>query len=313
MDKLNGIITEGVGGLYRVRLDITGEYVSCRARGAFRHEGITPLVGDRVWVALSEPKEGKSDDNRDRGAVIDEILERKNSLIRPPLANLDLLFLTLAVHHPEPSLPTVDKLLSICEYNSIDAVVVIGKCELDPARAEEIAGIYRLAGYRTVTVSCFEKIGIRELDEYVGEALDGGRIAAFSGASGAGKSTLINTLFPDFGLETGEVSRKTERGRHTTRSVRLFEARGGYLADTPGFSMIDFARFDFFGKDDLPGTFREFSDCIGKCRYKKCTHTKEEGCAVLEKLREGKIAPSRHESFLELYSILKEKHDWSRK
>ena len=95
--------------------------------------------------------------------------------------------------------------------------------------------------------------------------------------------------------------------------MRLFEARGGYLADTPGFSMIDFARFDFFGKDDLPGTFREFSDCIGKCRYKKCTHTKEEGCAVLEKLREGKIAPSRHESFLELYSILKEKHDWSRK
>ncbi len=313
MDKLNGIITEGVGGLYRVRLDITGEYVSCRARGAFRHEGITPLVGDRVWVALSEPKEGKSDDNRDRGAVIDEILERKNSLIRPPLANLDLLFLTLAVHHPEPSLPTVDKLLSICEYNSIDAAVVIGKCELDPARAEEIAGIYRLAGYRTFAVSCFEKIGIRELDEYVGEALDGGRIAAFAGASGAGKSTLINTLFPDFGLETGEVSRKTERGRHTTRSVRLFEARGGYLADTPGFSMIDFARFDFFGKDDLPGTFREFSDCIGKCRYKKCTHTKEESCAVLEKLREGKIAPSRHESFLELYSILKEKHDWSRK
>ncbi len=313
MDKLNGIITEGVGGLYRVRLDITGEYVSCRARGAFRHEGITPLVGDRVWVALSEPKEGKSDDNRDRGAVIDEILERKNSLIRPPLANLDLLFLTLAVHHPEPSLPTVDKLLSICEYNSIDAAVVIGKCELDPARAEEIAGIYRLAGYRTFTVSCFEKIGIRDLDEYVGEALDGSRIAAFAGASGAGKSTLINTLFPDFGLETGEVSRKTERGRHTTRSVRLFEARGGYLADTPGFSMIDFARFDFFGKDDLPGTFREFSDCIGNCRYKKCTHTKEEGCAVLEKLREGKIAPSRHESFLELYSILKEKHDWSRK
>ena len=313
MDKLNGILTEGVGGLYRVRLDGTGESVSCRARGAFRHEGITPLVGDRVSVAFPEQKSDCAEGDRDCGAVIDAILERKNSLIRPPLANLDLLFVTLAVHHPEPSLPTVDKLLSICEYNSIDAAVVIGKSELDPARAEEIAEIYRLAGYRTFIVSCFEGTGIAEIDAFVGGELDGGRTAAFAGASGAGKSTLINTLFPDFGLETGEVSRKTERGKHTTRSVRLLEARGGYIADTPGFSMLDFARFDFFGKEDLPATFREFSDCIGKCRYTKCTHTKEEGCAVLEKLRDGKIAPSRHESFKELYSILKEKHDWSRK
>lgn len=313
MDKLNGRLTEGVGGLYRVRLDSTGESVYCRARGAFRHEGITPLVGDSVSVAFPEQKSVENEGDKACGAVIDAILERKNSLIRPPLANLDLLFVTLAVHHPEPSLPTVDKLLAICEYNSIDAAVVIGKSELDPARAEEIAGIYRLAGYRVFVLSCFERTGLPELDDFVGKELEGGRTAAFAGASGAGKSTLINTLFPDFALETGEVSRKTERGKHTTRSVRLLEARGGYIADTPGFSMLDFARFDFFGKDDLPLTFREFSDCIGKCRYKKCTHTKEEGCAVLEKLREGKIAPSRHESFTELYSILKEKNDWSRK
>lgn len=313
MDKLNGILTEGVGGLYRVRLDEGGEYISCRARGAFRHEGITPLVGDRVSVAFSEPAEERKERGRSSDAVVDAILERKNSLIRPPLANLDLLFVTLAVRHPEPSLPTVDKLLSICEYNSIDAAVVIGKSELDPERADEIAGIYRLAGYSVFTVSCFEKSGIAELDRFVGEELGKGRIAAFAGASGAGKSTLINTLFPNFGLETGEVSKKTERGRHTTRSVRLFEARGGYIADTPGFSMLDFARFDFFGKEDLPRTFREFSDCIGKCRYTKCTHTKEEGCAVLRKLQEGKIAPSRHESFKELYGILKDKHDWSQK
>ena len=157
------------------------------------------------------------------------------------------------------------------------------------------------------------KAGTVEALKDVSLKIEKGETYGVIGYSGAGKSTLINTLFPNFGLETGEGSKKTERGRHTTRSVRLFEARGGYIADTPGFSMLDFARFDFFGKEDLPLTFREFSDCIGKCRYTKCTHTKEEGCAVLRKLQEGKIAPSRHESFKELYGILKDKHDWSQK
>ena len=123
----------------------------------------------------------------------------------------------------------------------------------------------------------------------------------------------MNRLFPHLKLATGEVSFRTERGKHTTRTVELFEAFGGYVADTPGFSMLDFERFDFFTKEDLPETFKEFRECIGECRYTKCTHTKEDGCAVLEKLRRGEIAASRHESFLALYETLKQKHDWNKK
>ena len=298
--KMNGKIISSVGGLYSVELE-SGEKVSCRARGSFRHSGMTPLVGDGVTLVGAEAE-----------TVIDEIHERKNSLIRPPLANLDMLFVTLSAAKPEPSLFTADKLIAICEHNGIEPCIVVGKCELDPGRADEIKKIYELAGYPVFVLSCFENVGIREFSEYVHGVMSG-KTAAFAGASGAGKSTLMNRLFPDLKLSTGDVSHKTQRGRHTTRTVELFPLLGGYLADTPGFSMIDFERFDFFGKDDLPYTFKEFRECIGECKYKKCTHTKEEGCAVLEKLRNGEIAPSRHESFLALYDILKQKHGWDAK
>lgn len=303
-----GRIIGSVGGLYTVELyqegtPLSEQTVACRARGAFRHEKISPLVGDVVTVLY----EG---DGSSGEVVIDAISERKNSLIRPPIANLDMMFVTLSAAQPEPSLFTADKLISICEFNKIEPIVIIGKCELDAKRSAEIEEIYRMAGYDVFVLSCFENEGIEELKKYV-EARLPQRVAAFAGASGAGKSTLLNRLFSDLKLTTGEVSRRTERGRHTTRTVGLFGVCGGYVADTPGFSMLDFERFDFFKKEDLPHTFKEFEDCIGECRYKKCTHTKEDGCAVLLKLKEGKIAPSRHESFLELYDILKQKHDWS--
>jgi len=308
--KANGKITALVGGLYTVALDagdtpLSGQNVNCRARGAFRHSGESPLVGDTVSVIWNDSGDSS-------GIAIDAIIDRKNSLIRPPLANLDMLFVTLSAAKPEPSLFTADKLISICEFNGIEPCIVIGKCELDTARAEEIEKIYTLAGYKVFVLSCFEDVGIEPLKAYIESTIEGKTIA-FAGASGAGKSTLLNKLFPELKLMTGDVSTKTQRGRHTTRTVNLFPVFGGYVADTPGFSMIDFERFDFFSKEDLPGTFREFADCIGECKYKKCTHTKEEGCAVLEKLRDGKIAPSRHESFLALYDILKQKHDWDTK
>ncbi len=308
--KSNGKITALVGGIYTVRIDendtpLSGQAVSCRARGAFRHSGESPLVGDTVSVVWNDSGDSS-------GIAINEIVDRKNSLIRPPLANLDILFVTLSAAKPEPSLFTADKLISICEFNGIEPCIVIGKCELDRERAAEIERIYKLAGYDVFVLSCFEDIGIEPLREYINSVLPG-KTMAFAGASGAGKSTLLNKLFPDLKLSTGDVSVKTQRGRHTTRSVNLFPMCGGYVADTPGFSMLDFERFDFFSKEDLPETFREFSDCLGECKYKKCTHTKEEGCAVLEKLRDGRIAPSRHESFLALYDILKQKHDWDTK
>ena len=315
----NGKITSSNGGLYSILLDgegtpLSGKTVVCRARGVFRHEKKSPLVGDSVSVIYDDSSfsEDMTPSPEGAGIVIDRINERYNDLIRPPLANLDLMFVVMAVKRPEPSLFTADKLISICEFNKIEPVIVIGKSELDPERAQSLAEIYRLAGFRVFVLSCFEGNGVEEFSDYVKGALVG-KTAAFAGLSGVGKSTLLNLVFPELKLSTGEVSRKTERGRHTTRKVELFPSCGGFIADTPGFSMLDFERFDFFSKEDLPETFREFDDCIGSCRYTKCTHTKEEGCAVLEKLREGRIAPSRHESFLALYDILKQKHSWDTK
>ncbi len=299
-DKLQGRIIKSVGGLYTVKTD-SGE-VQCRARGAFRHSNISPLVGDIVTVAL--------DDNKNM--VIGEISERKNSLIRPPLANLDYVFVTFAAESPAPMLDMTDKLISILEYNNVEPVIIIGKSELNYEYADELRSIYLRAGFPTFTISCYDDVGLSDVKEFIKENLKG-KIAAFAGASGVGKSTLLNTLFPSLALATNTVSRKTERGRHTTREVSLYEIDGAYIADTPGFSMLDFERFDFFELDDLKYTFREFGDYIGECRYTKCSHTKEDGCAILSAVRDGKIAKSRHENYCMLYDILKNKHKWDKK
>ena len=312
-----GKIIKGVGGLYTVRIEkdgspLAGELAKAKARGSFRHDGITPLVGDNVSVVYTDKSlsEGVGGD-----IMISEIGERKNSLIRPPVANIDICLVSMAASSPEPVPETVDKLLSILEFNKIDPVVVIEKCELDPENAEKMREIYSLAGYDVFVLSCHTGDGVENIKKYIYEKIVG-RTAAFAGASGVGKSTLMNTLFPSLVLATGDVSRKTERGRHTTRHVELYPVFGdgeGYIADTPGFSMLDFERFDFFTKEDLPLTMREFEPYIGKCRYTKCTHTKEDGCAVLEAVRDGRIAKSRHDSFVSMYDVLKEKKAWTKK
>jgi ribosome biogenesis GTPase len=247
--------------------------------------------------------------------MISEIINRKNSLIRPPLANLDYMFISMAAASPAPILSTVDKLVSIAEFNEIEPVIVIGKCELDKDISKEIFDIYKKAGFTTFLVSVYENEGIDGIADFIHHKLSG-KIAAFSGASGVGKSSLMNRLFPDLKLDTGEISKKIERGKNTTRHVELFAhecADGiGYIADTPGFSMLDFEHFDFFKKDDLPLTMREFNDYIGLCKYTKCTHTKEDGCAILEAVKRGDIASSRHDSFVEMYEVLKNKPDWKK-
>ena len=325
MDYLTqGKIIKGVGGLYFVRLASDGEgplasaLVPARARGVFRHKHMTPTVGDNVEIVYSDssftldggvavPKE----DGRD--IMISDILPRKNVLIRPPLANLDTVFVTVAAAKPVPVSETVDKLISILEFNGIEPVIVIGKCELDREEAEKMREIYTLAGYDVFVVSCHEGEGIDSIRKYISEKLPM-KTAAFAGASGVGKSTLMNTLFKDLELDTSDISRKIERGRHTTRHVELFSAEnGGYIADTPGFSMLDFERFDFFTKEDLPNTMREFEPYIGKCRYTDCTHLSEEGCAIVEAVANGKIAKSRHDSFVSMYQVLKEKKAWENK
>lgn len=320
-----GRIIKSNGGLFTVRLyrsadasaPLDGMTVTGRGRGSLHRKGAL-LVGDEVRVSYDatafSARDGVTVPAADgTGLAIDAIEERKNALIRPPMANLDLLFVTLAVATPEPLLETVDKLISIAEFNRIEPVIVLTKCELAPARTDELERIYCGAGFEVFRTGEGLDAELDCLKAYIHSHTDG-RIAAFSGASGVGKSTLLNRLFPELHLETGEISRRIERGKNTTRCVELYplcEGEGcGYLADTPGFTMLDFERFDFFDKDDLPLTFREFVPHIGSCRYTKCSHTKEEGCAIVAAVRVGTIAKSRHQSFLSLYNVLKKKTKW---
>lgn len=302
---VKGRIMQSVGGLYTVRIKDGDSFreLACRARGIFRHSNISPLVGDIVIVDLGDGEEN---------AIIDEICERTNSLIRPPLANLDCIFVTMASRSPAPMPDMTDKLTAILEYNNIEPIIVIGKCELDRENAEKLKEIYSKAGYKVFVLSCATGEGIDEIQGFINTSLDG-KIAAFAGASGVGKSTLMNKLFPTLELGTGDVSRKTARGKHTTRAVTLYPiADNTFLADTPGFSMLDFERFDFFDLEELPTCFPEINERIGECKYTKCTHRKEEGCAIVEAVKRGDMAKSRHESYVMLYDILKNKHKWDK-
>ncbi len=316
-----GVIIRGVGGLFGVRplpLVPGEEILLCRARGVFRHEKITPLPGDTVRFSR-DSETPHTEDGKTAAYVIDEILPRKNSLIRPPLANLTHLFLVIPAARPVPDLHTADKLISIVESADIEPIVLVTKKDLDPVRAEEIAEIYRRAGFTAFVLSAEDPNAVLTLRQYIVTLASVGQTvtAAFAGISGAGKSTMMTKLFPGLSLKTGEISRRAERGRQTTRHVELYPFEEGgnvcLIADTPGFSILDFTRFNFFESASLPETFREFREHIGCCRYTKCTHTKEEGCAILAAVRDGGIPQERHESYIEIFAELKKKPDWKRR
>ena len=310
-NNIDGIIISGVGGLYSVRSD-SGEIFPCRAKGAFRRKGLSPLVGDRVSIRPPEAS-GKE-------YFIEEIFERKNSLIRPPMANLETLFVTFAPKNPEPSTLYLDKLLSIAVFNRIKPVVIITKADISEELAESYATIYRKAGFPVFISSSENGKGVEELKEYI-ISLKG--ICAFAGASGVGKSTLMNALFPSLTLDTGVLSEKISRGKHTTRSVTLYSmtdlmegaSSEAYIADTPGFSMLDFIEFDFYSLEDLPHCFPEFEPYISGCRYTDCSHTKESAsdCAIAAAIENGEIAKQRHESYLSIYADLFGKRPWKKK
>ena len=250
-----GKVVKGLGGLYEVRIEEKGEVsrLACRAKGNLKRDEEKLLIGDNVTVQI--------DDSTPDGIVISSYDERKNSLIRPPLANLDYLFIVFAAAKPSPVIETVDKLIAIAVHNDIRPIVVITKTDIDKGAADEYAEIYRLSGIETFVTSSMAGDGVEALSLYIKKEVKCGRTAAFAGASGVGKSTLMNALFPELTLATAEISRKIERGRHTTRHVEIFDieksADTGFLADTPGFSLIDFARFDFFSLDELLPTFPE--------------------------------------------------------
>lgn len=281
--------------------------------------------GRRSGGSAMDGRAGNEEDE-DRGVdvdwVIDAVDERRSLMIRPPVANLDYLFAVIPCASPEPDLLTADKLTVIAENYGIECVIIVNKADIDPARAAEIREIYETAGLKVFALSAASGEGVDALRSYLREISEKGQegrhvSGAFAGVSGAGKSTLMTALFPGLKLAAGAVSRKIERGRHTTRHVELFPVRMGesvfWLADTPGFSMLDFTRFDFFPYEELAASFREFDDCLGKCRYTKCTHLREEGCAVLAKVEAGGIARSRHDSYIRIWEEQRKVPEWKRK
>lgn len=297
MSEIKGIITSGVGGKYTVRTPDGEMFEKCSARGLFRLEKITPLPGD---CAVLKKSGGEY--------YVDKITERKNCLIRPPMANIDTMFIVCAAASPAMSYLFCDKLCAIAEHNGIKPVITVTKSELDEKCASDIVNIYKSIGYDAFITSCKEKLGVDELSEYC-KAQHG--LCVFAGESGVGKSTLLNALFPQLDCLTGQISRKIERGKNTTRRVELHEVfKGVYFADTPGFSMLDFEHFDFFQKEDLPYLFPEFEEYLFKCKFKKCSHTGEDGCVIHKAVQDGEINRSRYESYVSIYNDVKDKRAW---
>lgn len=289
-----GLIRKGVGGFYTVEAD--GQLFTCTARGKFRKEGVSPCAGDRVRISESGGE----------GAV-EEILPRRNHLTRPPLANLDRLFVVSSVREPFPDSVMLDKTIAAAELHSIQPVVVFTKTDLEDASA--LKAVYDLAGIPCFVVSSSQGKGVEEV-----RALLTGKVSAFTGNSGVGKSTLLNALFPELDLRTGEISQKLGRGRHTTREVELYKlGEDTYVADTPGFSTFDLTRYQLTDREQLARGFREFLPYLGECQFTSCSHTKEKGCAILKAVKEGKIASSRHESYQVMVDEVKDWRQWQQK
>lgn len=290
----NGLILKGIGGFYYV--ESSERIYECRARGIFRKEGVTPMAGDHITFT---PKE-------DGSGTVDAILPRRNYLLRPPVANIDQLIVVVSVCEPAPNPLVLDKTIAAAEDREVEPVLVFSKIDLQDA--SPLCEIYSRAGYRCFCVSSATGEGVEEV-----ETILRGKITAFTGNSGVGKSSLINSMFGRFHLETGEISRKLGRGRHTTRQVELLKLEGGgYVADTPGFSSISLEKSDPIPKENLPFCFREFAPYLGKCKFTSCSHTCEKGCAVLQAVEAGEISRSRHESYVEIYRELKDRKEWEK-
>lgn len=293
MEKvLNGVIIKGIGGFYYV--EAAGEVYECKARGAFRKKKITPLAGDNVTITVREGKEN----------TIDEIGERKNFLLRPPVANIDTLIIVSSVKDPVPSLLVIDKMTAIAVDKGIKPCVVFSKSDLGDTT--ELESIYRKAGIDVFSVCCKTGEGIEKVKEMISDG-----ITVFTGNTGVGKSSLLNCIDDRFSLATGEISDKLGRGRHTTREVTLYHINNGLVADTPGFSSLDIEQTsDVIVKENLPFCFPEFQEYLGKCKFTSCSHTVEKGCLILEALNNGEIDKNRHESYVSMYNDVKDLKEW---
>lgn len=295
MEKINGTIVKGIGGFYYVEAADT--LYECKARGLFRKNKVTPFVGDHVKVGLE----------KDGTGTIEEILPRKNFLVRPPVSNIDQLVIVVSICDPSPSTLIIDKTVAAAEDKEIEPIIVISKTDLKDS--EWLNEIYQNTGIPLFSVSSATGEGI----EAVQKLLEG-KISAFTGNSGVGKSSLLNRIDGRFHLETGEISQKLGRGRHTTRQVDLLKlGEHTYVADTPGFSSINVEQCDMVKKANLQYCFREFAPYLNRCKFVSCSHTCEKGCAVLEAVEEGRISKSRHESYVAMYNEVKDIKEWNLK
>ena len=290
-----GVIIRSLSGFYTVSSN--GEQIMCKARGRFRHDGTTPLVGDRVTVAMDAKG----------NARVDEILPRKNRFIRPAVANIDQLVMFASAVNPITDPFLIDRVCAIAELNDCEPIICLNKCDLDAA--DELQRIYTNAGFRVVRTSAETGEGVDALRDVIS-----GKVNAFTGNSGVGKSSVLNRLCPELLLATGEVSEKLGRGRHTTRHVELFDlGNETYVADTPGFASFEVDLIEPIRCEELQYAFRDFRPYIGQCRFQDCAHLKEPGCAVLDAVASDKIASQRHQSYSRLYENAKRIPEWQKK
>jgi len=285
-----GIVFKAMSGFYYV--ESAGGTVECRARGRFRLEKNSPLVGDRVEYSPTEPGKG----------YLTSIFPRKNSFIRPPIANIDKMVVVASEAIPVTDPFLIDRMTAISSRNGCETIICINKLDLDPA--DRLYGIYSAAGFTTVRTSAETGEGLKELQDAIKDS-----ISAFTGNSGVGKSSILNMFDPGFRISVGDVSVKLGRGRHTTRHVELFKIScGAIIADTPGFSAFDTERLA--PKEELHYLFPDFEPYLGGCRFLDCAHVKEPGCAVIEALESGKLQKTRHNSYIRLYEQALECKEW---
>lgn len=285
---MRGIVVKGIAGFYYVKAD--GNVYQCKARGIFKKDGIKVAVGDIVNIELNEGSD----------ALITEIDPRKNSFIRPPIVNVDCMAVVFAAAEPDPSFPVIDKFLVMAEKSNTEIIICVNKVDLaDDDKLKKIRDIYD-GLYPMVFVSGAMGTGIEELKKLLE-----GKKCALAGPSGVGKSTILNALEPEAAVETGQISGKTKRGKHTTRHVEIFETDfGAMIFDTPGFTSFDVLEAE---EDELAHYYPEMHKFLGKCRYDNCRHIKEPECAVREAVKEGEISKSRYRSYEEQINEIRER------